>query len=101
MFQLIVKKLKKIVDKIKIGIAHYRPKSLSDSRTPLIEVFKYVVEKYRKKMSYTMRFGFKSMFSINKKDRFKKIFLFFLKNKKIILFYLFVNIHHLFNGHSK
>lgn len=46
------KKIKKITDKIKNGITHFRPTKLSNNKTPLIDVFKYVVENYKKRNVY-------------------------------------------------
>ena len=76
------KKIKKIVDKIKTGIAHYRLKSLSNSRTPLIEVFKYVVEKYKKKNELYDEIWFLNPCSpLIKKTDLKKSSIFYKKQK--------------------
>ena len=45
-------RIKKVVEKIKKGVSHNRPKNLSTNNTPLIKVFHYIVKLYKEKEEY-------------------------------------------------
>ena len=45
-------RVKKVVEKIKKGVSHHRPKFLSTDNVPLLEVFEYIVKLHSKQKKY-------------------------------------------------
>lgn len=76
------KKIKDVVEQISRGITYYRPKNLSNDKTPLIEVFKYIVNNYKKRNKFFEEIWFLNPCSplIDNKDLIKASI--FFKNQK-------------------